>query len=124
VSKYGKTFEPSMPLLARRPFSINGRRYSPGDKFDWRKLSVSTRRVSQMFDAGKLMHPENDKKQEALDDLADASQYWDKSSEDYNLEEIDDMKELRRIADTLGAPYKVSKADQRKAIRDHLEEND
>jgi len=59
-----------------------------------------------------------------LDDLADASQYWDKSSEDYNLEEIDDMKELRRIADTLGAPYKVSKADQRKAIRDHLEEND
>lgn len=46
-------------------------------------------------------------------------------TESDNLDEIDDMKELRRIADEIGAPYKVSKADQRQAIRDHRnKEND
>ena len=117
-------FNPSLPVVARKEFSANGRRYAPGDKFDWERAAVDKRRVGQMFAAGKLKHSEPTPQETALNDLADASQYWDADPEHYNLDEIDDMKELRRIADEIGAPYKVSKAEQRKAIQDHLKEND
>ena len=138
-----RKFDPSRPVVARKYFTANGRKYVPGAPLDWRSASISQRRVAQMFDAGKLKHddevtPERiseevtpERKDKALDDLAAAGQYWDaddKGFEDQNnlatassddLEVIDDMKELRRIADSEGAPYKVSKADQRQAIRDH-----
>jgi len=75
-----------------------------------------------MVEAGKLEGVKEDtKKKKALDDLSEAGQYWEAEPDDLNLEEIDDMKELRRIADKIGAPYKVSKADQRKAIQEHQE---
>lgn len=124
MSKYEKVFNPSLPLVARRAFSANGRRYAPGDKFYWEKAAISRRRVGQMFNVGKVMHPEGAAEDKALNDLADANEYWEPTPDTYNLEEIDDMKELRRIADELGAPYKVSKADQREAIQAHLKEND
>ena len=91
-------------------------------------------------------------KDKALQDLADTDQYWDADenitperkteevtperkplesldyyevpiiSEEYDLDAIDDLKALRAIADEIGAPYKVSKADQREAIRAHRKE--
>ena len=118
-------FNPSLPVVARKAFSANGRRYAPGDKFDWEHAAVDKRRVGMMFAVGKVMHPEAaaPEPEQALSDLDESNEYWEKP-DTYNLEEIGDMNELRRIADEIGAPYKVSKADQRKAIHDHLKEND
>lgn len=115
MSKYAKEFDGTSPLIARREFRFSGRDFAPGDKFDWKKMAVTHRRARQMFDAGKVANPGD--KPDPLETL----DYYD-APDDYNLEEIDDMKDLRRIADEVGAPYKVSKADQRKAIQDHRKE--
>ena len=106
-----RKFDPARPVFARKYFMANGRRYAPGAPLDWRSASISQRRVAQMFDAGKLIH--NDKPEVTVESL---DYYTD------DLDAIDDMKELRRIADSEGAPYKVSKADQRQAIREHRKE--
>lgn len=134
-------FDPSRPVFARKHFIANGHRYEPGMSLPWRNIGVSQRRIAQMFEAGKITH--NDKmavketvkpeaiieKDKALEALADSVQYWDAADADFedqdilsntdDLDAIDDMKELRRIADEVGVGYKVSKVDQRQAIRDH-----
>ena len=127
-----RKFDPARPTYARKYFTAAGRKFVPNDMFDWQKLAVSQRRAMQMFDAGKLTHKDKEPapKDKALQDFVEAEQYWDaddKSVEDQSilaaasddLDAIDDLKELRRIADEIGAPYKVSKADQREAIRTH-----
>lgn len=122
-----RKFDPARPVLARKYFIANGHKFIPGAELDWRKMGIAQRRVMQMFDAGKITH--NDKIMVEVtpepveitveDNPLESLDYYDE------LEIIDDMKELRRIADEIGAPYKVSKADQRQAIRDHRkQEND
>ena len=120
-----RKFDPARPVFARKYFTANGRKYVPGTPLDWRSASISQRRVAQMFDAGKLIH--NDKMDviervnapevTVEDNPLESLDYYDAETDD--LDAIDDMKELRRIADSEGAPYKGSKADQRQAIRDH-----
>lgn len=117
-----RKFDPARPVVARKYFIASGRKYVPGDVFDWRGAMVTPRRAQQMFDAGKLMHttvePVEDNPLESLN-------YYEAEIPKFDdLEDIDDMKELRRIADEIGAPYKVSKADQREAIRAHRKEID
>ena len=141
-----REFDPARPTYARRKFIANGRRFASGDVFDWRRMSLNVRKAKQMFDSGhlghkdeepKLVEPKPDVKAEAaLKELAAAGQYWEKEVEvevedneilaaaTDDLDAIDDMKELRIIADEEGAPYKVSKADQRKAIRDNRKGTD
>jgi hypothetical protein len=106
-----REFDATQPTYARRKFIANGRRYVPGDLFDWRRLSLTERKAKQMFDGGHLMHGEVTPEPIAATP-AD------------NLDLIEDMKELRAIAAAEGAPYKVSKADQRQAIRDNRKETD
>jgi len=139
-----RKFDPAQPVIARKYFTANGRKYSPGMDFPWRKDAISQRRVMQMFDAGKITHegkmmvesapkepevivedkitPERINEEvtpERIDEeLPDPGDHWHYVDED-DLDAIDDMKELRIIADAEGAPYKVSKADQRQAIRDN-----
>jgi hypothetical protein len=120
-----RKFDPARPVFARKYFTANGRKYAPGAPLDWRSASISQRRVMQMFDAGKLKHddevtPERIKEEytpERIDNPLESLDYYTAETDD--LDAIDDMKELRAIADSIGAPYKVSKADQRQAIRDH-----
>jgi len=136
-----RKFDPSRPVVARKYFTANGRKYAPGAPLDWRSASISQRRVAQMFDAGKLIHndkmavetapkepevvvedkitPERIKPEitpERIDNPLESLDYYTTETDD--LDAIDDMKKLREIADSIGAPYKVSKADQRQAIRD------
>ena len=122
-----RKFDPARPTYARKYFTAAGRKFVPNDLFDWQKLAVSQRRAMQMFDAGKLTHKDKEPapKDKALQDFVEAGQYWDadEAASD-ELDAIDDLKELRRIADEIGAPYKVSKADQRKAIRDNRKGTD
>ena len=122
-----RKFDPAQPVIARKYFTANGRKYAPGALFDWRKDAISQRRVAQMFDAGKLKHdditPERIKPEvtpERIDNPLESLDYYDAEGDD--LDAIDDMKELRAIADEIGAGYKVSKVDQRQAIRDKRKE--
>ena len=123
-----RKFDPTRPVFARKYFVANGHKYVPGMELDWQRLSISQRRVKQMFDMGKLKHDdevivEDEKPVESApepeiivdDNLPDLDAVDD-------LDAIDDMKELRAIANEIGAPYKVSKVDQRQAIRDKREE--
>lgn len=135
-----REFDPARPVYARKYFIASGRKYVPGDAFYWKAAMVTPRRAQQMFDAGKLTHKDEAPKQvdvaqkdkkiaperikqeytpERKPEPLESLDYYDAPliSEEYDLDAIDDMKELRRIADEIGAPYKVSKADQRQAIR-------
>ena len=117
-------FDPSRPVVARKYFIANGRKYAPGAELDWRKLGIAQRRVLQMFEAGKLCHDTSARKTEEVAPESNPLEnfdYYEAQKPDTDLDAIDDMKELRRIADEVGAPYKVSKKDQREAIREHLE---
>ena len=135
-----RKFDPSKPIYARKAFTANGNKVAGGQQFDWKKLAVAQRRVLQMFEAGYLYHADNkpvnvtveDKTtvklapepvdvtfKDKIEELADMGQEWDAEPVGDDLDAIDDMKELRAIADAEGAPYKVSKKDQRQAIRDN-----
>jgi len=120
-----RTFNPSMSVYCRRPFIANGRRYAPSEMFDWRKLSVSMRKVSTMFGSGLLWHQDNAPAPAPVaEPVAVAAPVVEPVVAPVDdLDAIDDMKELRLIADAEGAPYKVSKTDQRQAIRDNRKES-
>lgn len=135
-----RKFDPSKPVYARKAFTANGNKIAGGQQFDWKKLAVAQRRVLQMFEAGYLYHADSkpvnvtveDKTtvkptpepvdvtfKDKIEELADMGQEWDAEPVGDDLDTIEDMKELRAIADAEGAPYKVSKKDQRQAIRDN-----
>ena len=129
-----RSFQPSVPVVARRFFVAAGRHYTPGDVFDWKRLSVDVRRVRLLFEAGKLMHPEDatadtpeikdaepaaptiQEEMENEDILAAAAETPAEQADD--LDDLN-MKELRAIAEEEGAPFRVSREDQRAAIREH-----
>lgn len=135
-----RKFDPSKPVYARKAFTANGNKIAGGQQFDWKKLAVAQRRALQMFEAGYLYHADSkpvnvtveDKTtvkptpepvdvtfKDKIEELAEMGQEWDEEPVGDDLDAIDDMKELRAIADAEGAPYKVSKKDQRQAIRDN-----
>ena len=133
-------FNPAVPVLVRRFFVAAGRHWNPGDVFTWQRLAVAQRRVKQLFDAGKLMHPaqggtvaapaqtplmgekpseqtvqteiEND---EILANAADTA-----AADDEIVDDLTDlnMKELRAIALEIDAPSRVNRKAQREAIRE------
>jgi hypothetical protein len=78
-----------------------------------------------MFDSGHLGHQDNAPAPAPVVEtpviLKAINEPADTPVDD--LDAIDDMKELRLIADAEGAPYKVSKTDQRQAIRDNRKES-
>lgn len=137
------SFDPSSPVVSRRQFTAGGRSYPKGTPFPWKRLSVSQRRVKQMYDSGLLAHGES----EAVDipDLVDApneeANNQDESGGVANdvspvdhvgtdgpgesdtvevlpVAEYEAMKmpELREVAKSIGAPLTQSKADQIDAI--------
>jgi hypothetical protein len=124
-----REFDQARPTYARRTFISNGRRYKSGDLFDWRRIALSVRKAKQLFDSGHLGHLNDDKPVEPVVEVKPAEIEVEDNEilaavvDGDELDEIDDMKELRVIADAEGAPYKVSKADQRQAIRDNRKES-
>jgi hypothetical protein len=136
-----REFKPNAPVYVRRFFVAAGRHWNPGDLFDWQRLSVAQRRVKQLFDAGKLMHPEGQPITGPKPDVVLASMSEapiegadftaDVQTETENdtiladaappLDELDDldMKELRAIAAAEDAPSRVSREAQREAIREN-----
>lgn len=135
-----RTFNPDEPVVARRHFVAAGRHFNIGDSFDWKRMAVNQRRVKQLYDAGKLMHrdlataqrPAPDDKSKTVKETkpdSDASEAADTATEAAPLASTNDepqddltdlsMKELREIADVEKAPTRVSRKEQREAIREH-----
>lgn len=118
-----KVFNPKQPLLVRRTFSAAGRTFQPGDLFRWDRLAVSLRRTKLMFDAGMLMHSDQEIE-------ADAEQTEPQTTEVQQTEEVtpppadnsdldtDSLMVLQAIARREGAALKSTKATQRQAIID------
>lgn len=97
-----RTFDPKTPLTARREFIAAGRHYSVGDAFDWKRLSISQRRVLQMFEANLVGHEPPPADPVSTSDKQDLA--------------IDSLAQLQEIARTEGAPIKTTKTAQREAI--------
>jgi len=121
-----RSFDPSRTVYVRKSFNGSGRKYKPGDIFDWKRLAVSQRRVRQLFDSGRLMHAEQEEQSEQRVDKPQPRRVdteagpMDVQTPD-ELDDISDMKELQRIAREEGAKTTTSKTLQRKHIRDNRE---
>ena len=108
---------------------------------------MDQRRVKQMFDSGMLLHPEEVRSHgtdemrrnlrgqdlqtlvaqaqaEASQDTATADAPATPISADEPADDLSDlnMKDLRRIAEEIDAPTRLSRADQRAAIRERRAE--
>lgn len=119
-----REFDQARPTYARRAFIANGHRYKSGDLFDWRHIALNVRKAKQLFDSGHLGHRNDDVADvKPVEIEVEDNEILATAVEGDELDAIDDMKELRGIADAEGAPYKVSKADQRQAIRDNRKES-
>jgi hypothetical protein len=141
-----RKFDPSKPLVVRRMFVAGGRHFNPGDVFDWRRMSIAQRRVTQLFDNGKLTHPEGAAapvsnlaalqaremagapapapvektiEQEMQDEDILAATAFEPATAFGDGLDLLDMKALRAIAEEEGAPYRVSRELQREAIREN-----
>ena len=53
-----RTFDPKKELVVRRAFTANGRKYAPGQPFDWEKKAIPVRRVATLFSANMVDHLE------------------------------------------------------------------
>jgi hypothetical protein len=51
-----KHFNQQQPVFVLREFTLNGRKYKPGQPFPWRRLAVDLRLVRNIFNTGKLVH--------------------------------------------------------------------
>lgn len=124
-----RVFDPNRPVLVRRPFVAAGRHFETGDTFDWKRLSVDQRRTRLLYENGKLMHAEDatagrpapmpnvlpPMPETALQPVVTAPVTDNEPQDD--LTDLD-LKELRAIALDMGVPYRVSRTEQRQAIRE------
>lgn len=53
-----KVFDPKYPVYATKDFRASGREIKAGQKFNWKQMSVSERKVRQLFDINLVNHGE------------------------------------------------------------------
>ena len=113
-----RVFNPNEPILARRAFSAAGRTYQPGDVFDWKRLSVSVRRVRLMYDAGTLVHSDEPVVQETVQEsVQETVQETPPAPPADNSDlDVDSLVVLQAIAQREGAVLKSTKIAQRQSI--------
>jgi hypothetical protein len=109
-----RVFNPNEPILARRAFSAAGRTYQPGDVFDWKRLSVSVRRVRLMYDAGTLVHSDEPVVQETVQESVQETPPAPPA--DNSDLDVDSLVVLQAIAQREGAVLKSTKIAQRQSI--------
>lgn len=69
-----RSFNPAKPLIVRRLFVAAGRHFKIGDEFDWKRLAVDLRRTKLLYEAGKLMHRDDETAQNPLPKAAKAKE--------------------------------------------------
>lgn len=112
-----QSFQTETPVYVKRAFTANARKFERGQEFPWKELGITPEKVNQLFRVGKVHHRVVTKPAKVRPAPVTAAPEPVAQVGD-DLDAIDDMKQLRAIADEIGAPYKVSKADQRQAIRE------
>lgn len=141
-------FDQGKPVMVARPFKASGRAYQVGELFPWRRLSMPWRRVQTLYEQGRITHegaegakdvatfghgldtqepvPSDDQVSEVDESVTDEVTEEDTEETEVfdDLDAIESMNELREIAKEHGAPIKVSKEDQRNAIREVLASKD
>lgn len=119
-----RVFDEHKPVIARHEFQAAGRMFRPGEVFDWRRLAITSRRVGQMYEAGKLSHEgdteialvaETDAEQVSMNRAAAEAKEDEASKRDDDLA-VDSLAALQEIAREEGVEIKRSKDDQREAI--------
>lgn len=119
-----RVFNPKQPLLVRRAFSAAGRTFQQGDSFDWKRMSISTRRVALMFDSGHLYHADDSEAvaeavvEEVVTEAVVTETEQTPPPADNSDLEVDSLVVLQAIAQREGAALKSTKAAQRQAIID------
>lgn len=96
-----EVFNPKAPTYVRRSFRGSGREWLPGQSFDWGNLSISQRRVSQLFQQRYLTHEEPEFTPE--DEAAD------KAIDETNKGDLQGDPEEKQPDETAGGPKIVSK---------------
>jgi len=118
-----KVFNSKQPLLVRRAFSAAGRTFHPGDLFRWDRIAVSLRRTKLMFDAGMLMHSDQEIDIEAeqtelqTTEVQQTEKITPPPADNSDLD-VDSLVVLQAIAQREGAVLKTTKAAQRQSIVD------
>jgi hypothetical protein len=94
MSRYqARVFDKNLPVYVRKPVKISGKLLLPGSFFDWKNMTITDRRVRQMFDAGSLQHSfEEDKANEIDADLLVQDDDFEKETVDKR--KIEDSEEL------------------------------
>lgn len=119
-----RTLDVTKPLVARRRFVASGRRFNPGEPFPWKDLGVSTRQVGLLFNTGNVVHPTVmpapvTPAPTIAVEMQDADTHHAAvTAADDGLDGLN-LKDLRQIAADEGAPTRVSRDEQREAIRAH-----
>lgn len=119
-----RTLDVTKPLVARRRFVASGRRFNPGEPFPWKDLGVSTRQVGLLFNTGNVVHPTvitapATPAPTIAVEMQDAdTHHVAVTTNDDGLDGLN-LKDLRQIAVDEGAPTRVSRDEQREAIRAH-----
>lgn len=130
-----RTLDVTKPLVARRKFVASGRRFAPGQPFPWQDMGLTPRQVGLLFNTGHVIHPveaapvvtpeptiEMEMQDEDAHHVAVTSAAADEQPaapvEGDGLDGLN-LKELRQIAADEGAPTRVSRDEQREAIREH-----
>jgi hypothetical protein len=119
-----RTLDVSKPLVARRKFVASGRRFNPGDLFPWKALGISARQVGLLFNTGNVVHPTMvpapvTPAPTVEMEMQDAdTHHVAVTANDDGLDGLN-LKDLRQIAVDEGAPTRVSRDEQREAIRAH-----
>ena len=103
-------------LVVRKAFKSGGRQFLPGSVFSWRDHLVTPRRVSQMYEAGYLVHEDIPVEEEPTKEPTEEPTDEDEIDEDLLA---DSIVVLNSIADREGAPRNRVKAEQRRLIMEH-----
>lgn len=129
-----RTLDVTKPLVARRKFVASGRRFAPGQPFPWKDLGLTLRQVGLLFNTGNVIHPveaapvltpeptiEMEVQDEDAHHVAVTSATAEQPAAPVEGDGLDglNLKELRQIAADEGAPTRVSRDEQREAIRAH-----
>lgn len=104
-----EVFNPKAPAYVRRTFRGSGREWLPGQSFDWGALSISQRRVSQLFQQRYLTHeePEFTPEDEAADKTIDETNKGDLQGGIEEKKQPDEKADGAKIVKKPGGWYDV-----------------
>lgn len=90
-------FNPRGDFTALREFRFAGRTFQPGDKFPWRQLGCSARRLQQLYEGRKLLLEDELDEDLVEEEAFDPDDDLDEDSEDGDSDELVFDPEIHEI---------------------------